>query len=47
MENENQTIEPEFLEEIKNKIEKINKYHQLEVLKILVKHNCKINENKR
>jgi len=37
---------PEVLESIKNKIESMNKYHQIEVLKILSKNLCKINENK-
>jgi len=37
---------PEVLENIKNKIESMNKYHQIEVLKILSKNLCKINENK-
>ena len=34
------------LENIKNSIEKMSKYHQVEILKILDKHNCKLNENK-
>ena len=37
---------PEVLEHIKNKIESMNKYHQIEILKILSKNLCKINENK-
>jgi len=37
---------PEVLENIKNEIESMNKYHQIEVLKILSKNLCKINENK-
>ena len=37
---------PEVLERIKNKIESMNKYHQIEILKILSKNLCKINENK-
>jgi hypothetical protein len=36
----------ERLETIKNSIEKMNKYHQVEILKILDKHKCKLNENK-
>jgi hypothetical protein len=31
---------------IKNKIESMNKYHQIEILKILSKNLCKLNENK-
>jgi hypothetical protein len=34
------------LENIKNAIENMNKYNQIEVLKILSKNLCKINENK-
>ena len=34
------------LESIKNTIETMNKYNQIEVLKILSKNLCKINENK-
>jgi hypothetical protein len=34
------------LENIKLAIEKMNKYHQIEILKILSKNLCKINENK-
>jgi|UniRef100_A0A6C0HV24 hypothetical protein len=36
----------ERLENIKNAIEFMNKYNQIEVLKILEKNMCKINENK-
>lgn len=36
----------ERLENIKNSIELMNKYNQIEVLKILEKNMCKINENK-
>lgn len=36
----------EVIENIKNKIEVMNKYHQIEILKILSTHLCKINENK-
>jgi uncharacterized protein (UPF0305 family) len=39
-------VKPELLESIKNKIETMNKYHQIEILKILSKNLCKINENK-
>jgi hypothetical protein len=34
------------LEQIKSEIESMDKYHQIEVLKILSKNLCKINENK-
>ena len=34
------------LESIKKYIESMNKFHQIEVLKILSKNLCKINENK-
>ena len=40
------SIDIEILEKLKTKIESLNKYHQLEVLKILSKSLCKINENK-
>jgi hypothetical protein len=36
----------ERLENIKNAIEVMNKYHQIEILKILNKNTCKLNENK-
>ena len=36
----------EIIENIKNKIEVMNKFHQIEILKILSTHLCKINENK-
>jgi len=36
----------ENLEAIKKTIECMNKYHQIEILKILSKNLCKINENK-
>ena len=36
----------ERLEKIKNTIEALNKHHQIEILKILDKSNCKLNENK-
>jgi len=38
--------EPKLLETIKTKIESMNKYHQTEILKILSKQLCKLNENK-
>jgi hypothetical protein len=34
------------LEQIKLAIEKMNKYHQIEILKILSANSCKLNENK-
>jgi hypothetical protein len=34
------------LENIKKSVESLNKYHQIEILKILSKKLCKINENK-
>jgi len=34
------------LEKIKKTIESLNKYHQIEILQILTKNLCKINENK-
>jgi hypothetical protein len=34
------------LENLKKTIETLNKHHQVEVLKILTKNLCKINENK-
>lgn len=40
------TDNSERLENIKNAIEVMNKYNQIEVLKILEKNKCKINENK-
>jgi ACT domain-containing protein len=36
----------ENVEAIKKTIESMNKYHQIEILKILSKNLCKINENK-
>jgi hypothetical protein len=36
----------ERLENIKNTIEGLNKHHQIEILKILNKSDCKLNENK-
>jgi len=36
----------ETLENIKKTIEAMNKFHQIEILKILSKNLCKINENK-
>lgn len=36
----------EHLNQLKNKIESMDKHHQVEILKILSKNLCKINENK-
>jgi len=36
----------EDIEQIKKTIESMNKFHQIEILKILSKDLCKINENK-
>jgi hypothetical protein len=36
----------EYLERMKRSIEALNKFHQIEVLRILSKHSCKLNENK-
>jgi len=46
MEGTSESMNPEFLEEIKNRIECMDKYHQIEILKILSDNNSKINENK-
>ena len=37
---------PEYIEKIKNSIETMDKYYQIEILKILSKNASKINENK-
>ena len=37
---------PDNLENLKLTIEKMNNYHQVEVLRILSRHLCKLNENK-
>ena len=34
------------LTELKNHVESLDKHHQVEILKILSKNMCKINENK-
>ncbi len=34
------------LEDLKLRIEKLNKHHQIEILKIFSKNLCKLNENK-
>jgi len=36
----------EYLEKLKRSVEALNKFHQVEVLRILSKHLCKLNENK-
>ena len=36
----------EDLDKMKTAIESMNKYHQIEILKILNQHHCKLNENK-
>jgi len=36
----------ELLEGLKGSIENMNKHHQIEILRILSKHLCKLNENK-
>ena len=36
----------ELLEKIKTTVEKMSKYHQIEILKILSAQSCKLNENK-
>lgn len=40
------SIDVKHLEYLKNEIESLNKYHQIEILKIFSKHLCKLNENK-
>lgn len=35
-----------YLNNLKEQIENMEKYHQIEILKILSNHACKINENK-
>jgi hypothetical protein len=39
-------MDSDSLESMKKYIESMNKFHQIEVLKILSKNLCKINENK-
>jgi hypothetical protein len=39
-------IDVNKLEALKTKIETLNKFHQAEILKILSKNLCKLNENK-
>jgi len=40
------TDNTELLETIKTSIEKMNKHHQIEILRIFSKQLCKLNENK-
>lgn len=40
------SISVNYLEELKTKIESLDKYHQIEILKILSNNLCKLNENK-
>lgn len=40
------SVTTEQLQTIKNKIESMSKYHQIEILRIFNKHNTKLNENK-
>jgi hypothetical protein len=35
-----------MLSDIKSKVESMDKYHQIEILKIISKNHCRINENK-
>jgi len=39
-------MEIENIENLKKSVENMNKYHQVEILKILSKNLCKLNENK-
>jgi hypothetical protein len=41
-----QTSNLDKLETLKTKIESMNKFHQVEILKVLSKRLCKLNENK-
>lgn len=36
----------DYLTKLKNQVESMDKHHQIEILKILSKNMCKINENK-
>jgi len=40
------SVNVNHLEELKQKIEALEKFHQIEILKILSKNLCKLNENK-
>lgn len=40
------SIDVKHLEQLKNDIESLNKFHQVEILKIFSKNLCKLNENK-
>jgi hypothetical protein len=44
--NINQMNNMVSLETTKKSIESMSKYHQVEILKLLVNNNCKLNENK-
>tara|TARA_B100000886_G_C20195910_1_gene396314 strand:+ start:292 stop:612 length:321 start_codon:yes stop_codon:yes gene_type:complete len=39
-------MDSEYLENLKKKIEMLEKHHQIEILKILIEQDTKINENK-
>ena len=40
------SVDVKHLEQLKNDIESLNKFHQVEILKIFSKNLCKLNENK-
>ena len=40
------SVNVNHLEELKQKIEALEKFHQIEILQILSKNLCKLNENK-
>ena len=40
------TVDVNKLEDLKEKIESLSKFQQVEILKILSKNMCKLNENK-
>ena len=40
------TVDVNKLEDLKEKIEALSKFQQVEILKILSKNMCKLNENK-
>ena len=44
--NEQSPVEYSVLENIKSRIEIMDKYQQIEILKILSNNQCKLNENK-
>lgn len=41
------SIDVKHLDQLKNDIESLNKFHQVEILKIFSKNLCKLNENKK